>query len=196
MSIYFTHHEGETQLSSDEKEGLIPKHIESIHDLDLHEQRNIQNGLNWLKKHSQSDPLTVEFVLKLHQHLFGDVWNWAGTYRRTEKNIGIDPFQIPSELYKLLDNTHFWISASTYPWYEILARFHHRFVQIHPFVNGNGRVARILVEHLCLKHGNPIPNWRSDIQEPDKRRKLYLDALRRADLHHFDLLTQFLSVNH
>lgn len=193
MSIYFTHHKGETKLSKDEMEGLYSTHVLTIHDLDILEQRNIEHGFNWLKKHEQENPLTVEFVLHLHKHLFGEVWKWAGLYRRSEKNIGINPNLVPIELYKLLQNTNFWIENKTYSWNEIMARFHHRFVQIHPFPNGNGRIARILVEHLCRKYKYSIPHWRSDIQDGDQRRSVYLEALREADQHHYSKLIEFLS---
>ena len=38
------------------------------------------------------------FACELHKRLFGKVWKWAGSFRRTEKNIGIDPVQIAIQL--------------------------------------------------------------------------------------------------
>ena len=77
---------------------------------------------------------------------FGDVWKWAGSFRKTEKNIGIDPYEIPAQLRQLLDDVSYWVENDTYPPKELAARFHHKLVYIHPFQNGNGRHARIMAD--------------------------------------------------
>jgi fido (protein-threonine AMPylation protein) len=48
--------------------------------------------LSWLAttpKTSMDDILSMAFVEELHQRLFGDVWEWAGSYRHRELNIGV-----------------------------------------------------------------------------------------------------------
>jgi fido (protein-threonine AMPylation protein) len=41
--------------------------------------------------------------------LFKDLWKWAGTFRLTEKSIGIDPLQISVNLRNLLDDASAWV---------------------------------------------------------------------------------------
>ena len=94
MSDIFKELDGATPLDPDEMEGLRFKHIQTRGQLDELEQANIQNGLKWLSKKKAPDVLRKGFVRELHKKLFGEVWIWAGTFRKTEKSIGIDPIQI------------------------------------------------------------------------------------------------------
>ena len=130
----------------------------------------------------------------LHKKLFGEVWSWAGEYRRTEKNIGIDPRQIGVQLKLLLDNAYYWGENNVFSPLEVAARFHHRLVQIHLFPNGNGRHARIATDILLnqvFKH--PKIAWTSgfDLQTDNKRRTEYIGALRAADGNDIKPLLKF-----
>ena len=139
--------EGATPLDPDEMQGLKFKHVTTRGQLDHLEQANIQNGLRWLSKRKNTDLLNEAFVRELHKKLFGEVWVWAGTFRTTEKNIGVDPRQLAVQLRMLLDDVAFWIDKQTYGYLEIAARFHHRLVYMHLFPIGNGRHARIIHKH-------------------------------------------------
>jgi hypothetical protein len=75
--------------------------------------------------------------------MLSDVWRWAGRYRTSERNIGINHWEIPMALRVLLDDVKLWIERGVYPPDEIAVRLHHRFVAIHAFPNGNGRHARL-----------------------------------------------------
>ncbi|MGV6852589.1 MAG: mobile mystery protein B [bacterium] len=109
--------------------------------------------MQWLKKQKSPDILSEGFVRDLHKRLFGQVLKWAGLFRITEKNIGVDPIQIAIQLRQLLDDARYWIEHETYPPKELAARFHHKFVLIHPFPNGNGRHARIMADAILTRHG-------------------------------------------
>lgn len=120
----------------------------------------------------------------MHKRLFGDVWAWAGEYRLTEKNIGIDPLQISVQLRSLLDDARFWAEHRVYLPLEAAARFHHRMVKIHPFPNGNGRHARIAADILLEEiYEHPPIAWAGgfDLQADNERRNAYIAALRAAD---------------
>ncbi len=58
---------------------------------------------------------------------------------------------------------------------ELAALFHYRYIRIHPFEDGNGRIARLLMNYILLRHGYPMIVIRS------KKKKVYLDALGKAD---------------
>lgn len=189
--------EGATPLDSDELEGVKYKHITTRGELDQLEQGNIQMGLVWLSRSRNPDLLSEEFIRKLHKQLFGDVWKWAGKFRTTGKNIGVDAPQIGVQLRMLLDNTKYWIENETYPAEEIAIRFHHRLVYIHLFPNGNGRHARIMADALLTKLMKKKPiDWAGgyDLQLMiSVRRKEYIAALRAADNNDYSLLFAFAS---
>ncbi|WP_267554704.1 mobile mystery protein B [Rhizobium rhizogenes] len=180
----FQEPEGATPLGADDIEGLKFKHITTRLQLDELESANITAGLRWIERRRTGNILSDEFVRALHKRLFGDVWTWAGTYRLTEKNIGIDPLQIAVQVRILLDDARYWAEHSVFPPKEAAARFHHRMVQIHPFPNGNGRHARIAADIFLKDYfGHPPIEWASgvDMQADSERRKAYILALRAAD---------------
>jgi Fic-DOC domain mobile mystery protein B len=186
--------EGATPLDPDEMEGLRYSHITTRGELDELEQANIVEGMQWLKKQKKSNILTEEFVRELHKRLFGKVWKWAGSFRQTEKNIGVDPVQIAIQLRQLLDDAKYWIENDTYPPKELAARFHHRLVLIHPFPNGNGRHARIMADAILIKvMGVRAIDWAGGykLENMNERRDQYIVALRAADKHDFSKLLEF-----
>ena len=186
--------DGATPLDPDEKEGLRFVHITSRGELDQLEQANIVEGLQWLKKQKSADILSEKFVRDLHKRLFGQVWKWAGTFRQTEKNIGIDPVQIAIQLRQLLDDTRYWIEQETYPPIELAARFHHKLVLIHPFPNGNGRHARIMADAILTKlMSEAAIDWAGGykLEAMNERRDQYIAALRAADKQDFTKLFDF-----
>ena len=185
---------GQTPLDPNELEGLKHPHVTTRGQLDQLEQANFQAGMIWLGRQKRPDILAEEFVRQLHRQMFGEVWTWAGTYRLTEKNIGIDPRQIPTQLRNLLDDVRYWIDHETYPPMEIALRFHHRLVYIHPFANGNGRFARIIADALLRRVLGEAPvDWTGghDLQQMGARRELYIAALRAADDGDYSLLFEF-----
>jgi len=184
MTIATDDPEGATPLDIDETDGLKFRHVSTRGELDRLEQANIETGLRWLTRQKKPDVLSERFAIALHKHLFGDVWKWAGTFRRTGKNIGVDPIHIGVELRKLLDDARYWREHDTYPPSEAAIRFHHRLVFIHPFPNGNGRHARIMADTLLEKVYGVAPiDWVGghDLQAMNERRNQYIDALKAAD---------------
>lgn len=143
--------EGATPLDPDEMDGLKFKHITTRGELDELEQVNIEDGLRWLGRQRRKDILTDGFAVTLHKRLFGGVWSWAGTFRRTGNNIGIDPINIGVELRMLMGDAGFWAAHKTYQPIEAAVRLHHRLVFIHPFPNGNGRHARIMADIVLTR---------------------------------------------
>jgi Fic-DOC domain mobile mystery protein B len=190
----FEEPDGVTPLDPDERRGLKFPHITTRGELDELEQANIEQGLRWISRRRGGDIFDDAFLRKLHERLFGEVWQWAGDYRLTEKNIGIAPYQISVQLRMLLDDARFWAKDKVYSPLEAAARFHHRMVQIHPFPNGNGRHARIATDIMLedyYKH--PPVEWANgfELQADSERRKEYIAALRAADAHDFGQLLIF-----
>jgi Fic-DOC domain mobile mystery protein B len=192
--------EGATPLDPNELDSLKFKHITTRGELDHLEQANIESGLQWLAKSKTSDILNEAFVRELHRRLFGDVWKWAGTFRTTEKNIGVDPRQISVQLRLLLDDMRYWIDDKTCSPKESAVRFHHRLASLHPFPNGNGRHARIMADAVLVKiFKEPPINWSAgyDLQSMGERRVQYIAALRAADQGDYGPLLAFAGIeNH
>ena len=128
----------------------------------------------------------------LHKRMFGRVWRWAGTYRQTGKNIGVDAYRIAQDLGQLLNDCRYWIENDTYDPDELAARFHHRLVWIHPYPNGNGRHARLATDLLLVSIGQERFSWGSaSITDPGQTRQRYVAALRAADNHDMEPLLAF-----
>jgi len=105
---------GATPLDADEFSQLIPAHIKYLWELNELEQKNISDALIWLVNCRKNNFFTISFILKLHQKMFNNVWNWAGKFRNSNKNIGCDWAQISIELKNLLDNVQYWLENKTY----------------------------------------------------------------------------------
>lgn len=186
---------GATPLNPDEINGLIPD-IETQAELNALEQQNILNGKNWGSKF-KGEILDEIFARKLHEKMYEDVWEWAGIYRTSEKIIGINSTQISAQVLMLMNNAKAWIEFQSYSWEEILARFHHQLVFIHPFPNGNGRYARLHTELLAEKYNQPTPTWGSNtyaggLAIDGTIRTEYISALQDADNKKFQRLISFL----
>ena len=183
MIVDMEYPDGATPLDPNELGGLKHKHITTRAELDELEQVNIESGLRWLTR-QRGDVLTDNFVITLHKQLFSDVWDWAGSFRTTGKNIGVDPVQIGVQLRQLMDDAKYWAEHNTYPPSEAAVRLHHRLVCIHPFPNGNGRHARILADAALDRIYNAKPiDWAGghDLQRMNGRRDAYIAALKAAD---------------
>jgi Fic-DOC domain mobile mystery protein B len=183
--------DGQTPLSEEEREGLIPSYITLRAELNEAEQANILAAEEWAFKRKHT-VLDIDFLNELHKRMFGRVWNWAGTFRTTDKNIGVDAYRIRTDLQELINNGTYWIDNGTYEPDEIAARFHHRLVYIHPYPNGNGRHARLATDQLLRTLGQPRFTWGSqNLTDPGQTRTLYIEALRAADNHDYGLILAF-----
>ncbi len=181
MTVDLVYPPGATPLDPDERAGLIPGHITTQGELNEWEQLNIVHGENWARK-QRKEILDEGFLRRLHQQMFGETWKWAGEFRKSDKNIGVDWLNIGVELKKLLDDTRYQIEHASYPPDEIALRFHHRLVAIHPFPNGNGRHARLMADLLVERLGRPRFTWGSrSLVDAGDTRKRYIAALQAAD---------------
>ena len=192
MSDLFDAPDGATPLEPEERVGLLQSWITYRSDLNEAEQANISSGVAWAHRQRRRDILTGEFIKQLHGRMFGDVWAWAGGFRRTERNLGIDPVRIPIELRTALDDARYWVENKTYPPDEIAVRLHHRLVAIHPFPNGNGRTTRLVADILAARLGQEPFTWgRVALTDASETRMRYIAALTAADNHDIRPLLEF-----
>ncbi len=187
---------GATPLDPNEIEGLIPDYITTQGELNILEQQNIIEGMDWAERQKKPDVLNITFNYKLHEKMFNQVWKWAGKQRTTDKNIGFHWQQIPTQLNHLFENTRYWIKNNTYKWDELATRFHHKLVFIHVFPNGNGRHARLMTDILLKSNSQEPFTWgekmqSSPIEVEGKIRKAYISALKKSDRNDFTDLIKF-----
>ena len=192
MTDLFQEPEDATPLALEERDGLRLTWVTTRADLNVAEQDNIDKGAAWAFRARRTDMLTVEFVLRLHKRMFGDVWSWAGQYRRTERNIGIEPYLIGVQTSQLMGDAAYWVENETYEPTELAVRLHHKLVFIHPFPNGNGRHARLMADLLLRRLGAPALSWGGrSLNDLTVLRRAYIDTLRAADREDYEALIAF-----
>ena len=190
----FQYAPGATPLDPDEAAGLVPSHITTQADLNAWEQANILQAVRWVARQKKRDLLTEGFVRDLHRRMFDQTWKWAGTFRQSNKNIGVDRTQVAVKLLNLLDITRFQIDHKVFEPDELVVRFHHQLVWVHAFPNGNGRHARLMADVLAQQLGRPRMTWGGadvELVSMGTVRDRYLRALREADQGQWSALIAF-----
>ncbi len=187
---------GTTPLNINETNGLKLTYISTQSELNAAEQANILEGEQWALSKKRKNFLTEKFMRDLHKKMFGHVWTWAGTYRISDKSIGMTWHKIPTEIATLIQDARYWITHETYPIDEIAARFHHRLTWIHPFPNGNGRWARTITDVLLFNLNQPLFTWGLQsnpqaLSEHTQIRDRYIHALAMADTKNYTELLKF-----
>jgi Fic-DOC domain mobile mystery protein B len=191
--INFTYPDGATPIDQEQIAGLIPDHIILQSELNEWEANNIAQARLWIRSLGITKEIWSEsFVIELHKKMFGLTWDWAGTFRRRQTNIGVAPHLISTDLRVLLDDVKFWLNNDTYPISECFIRLHHRLVYIHPFPNGNGRLSRLYADLSMQKLGHSVFSWGGEnlVNASDKRVQ-YIKALKVADQNDYQPLLDF-----
>jgi len=195
MGLIIEDIDGQTPLDEEEKEGLLIPTISTRGELNEFEQANIQQAIEWtmMTRFTAEEFLTEGFLFLVHRKMFGEVWEWAGKKRKTNKNIGVDKHFISVEVRKLIDDCRYWIANQTYSHDEIAIRFGHRIVKIHLFPNGNGRHSRLIADIMISSiFKKPVFTWgRTELSKKNTVRKEYLEAIHLADVEKYRALIEF-----
>ena len=174
---------GATPLDDETLQGLIPG-LTTQGELDEFEAAGIARALVWAysSRSLKKDLLSASGLCLLHKKMFAETWNWAGIFRRKETNIGVAPENIQNQLAILLGDVQYWLEHQTYTAEEIVARFHHRLVWIHPFPNGNGRFSRLAADLLMNQMEDSKFSWgQEQLGRMGEKRAAYIQALKIAD---------------
>lgn len=191
MTEPFETDDNATPLTPDERNGLIPTHVTLRGELNELEQHNILEADRWAFSRKRN-VVDEAFLRGLHRRMFNGVRRWAGTYRASERNLGVAHYRIEPDLRQIIDDARFWVEHRSYPDDELAVRFHHRLVSVHPFPNGNGRWSRLAADLLIVRQGRDRFTWgRANIQADRNARRMYIDALHAADDHDLGPLISF-----
>ena len=184
--------EGETPL--DDISGLKIEGITTRSALDEAEAENILEAfLKYTISPEQLDTVQFDtlFLQQLHKDMFGNVWSWAGEFRTTQTSVGIEAVNIRQALYRLMDDLAFWETSWDYK--DTATKLHYSLVKIHPFLNGNGRCARLFTDLWLLSIGKDMLEWGDeDINTVNTSRIEYIHALQKADSGNYEYLKRFM----
>jgi Fic family protein len=165
---------------------------------DCEEMKAHNVGLEMMKGEAldKERPLSENFIRELNRTiLVGDYYKPShdGSYRykihtgvyKTRPNSVITPtgelfdYASPEETPSLMGDLVNWYNAeeqkAVLSAVELSALFHYRYIRIHPFEDGNGRIARLLVNYILLRHNYPM------MVVPTADRKNYLNTLSQCD---------------
>ena len=177
---------GETPI---DPSGLRDKSIGNRTQLNAAEGRNIAEAVYKYLIGAPSDamaPFDLAWFVKLHAEMFGEVWEWAGTTRQSDLNLGAPWHQVETQLFSMIKDLEYWREM---PLLEQAARLHHRAVSIHPFLNGNGRWSRMLVNIWLKLQGSPPTEWPEEVVGgASVIRSEYIAAVKAADTMEFEPL--------
>ena len=160
--------------------------ISRAYDIHVFRAHRKKRGTEWL---------TDDFIRKVHADMFGTIWEWGGQYRQTKLNIGVEPHLIREQIKLLTGDFFSWNEdQSRMPVVEIAARLQHRLTYVHPFINGNGRHARLITDIFLYSRQYPIPQWPQIqlIAQGNEIRDQYIKAMKNADEGDITLLIQFI----
>lgn len=171
-------------------------------------------ALNWVLDIVKGGrPLTESFIRELHQLLLKEPYEVDAITpdgKPTKRMIQIGQYKsMPNHVRTVTGETHFFASVEETPamvhelmdWYRaqreepetnpifLAALFHHRFISIHPFDDGNGRTGRLLMNFILMQYGYPPVIIKTD----DKAQ--YYRALQQADGGNTDAFVQYIAVN-
>ena len=98
-----------------------------------------------------------------------------------------DPMDVPAKMSALTEKINRYASSIPDHLAEAMAEIHHEFVVIHPFDDGNGRVARLILNFLLLRH-QLVP-----IVVPSEEKKRYLISLQAVDGGFLDTFSDYIN---
>ncbi len=186
--------DGATLIDEETKKGLIPP-LTMQHELNAFEHTNISIAVEWAFKSKKMKKILVSVVgiQLLHQKMFNQTWKWAGKFRQKQVNMGVHWIQISEQLKVLCDDVIYWEENDVFDLIEIAVRFHHRLVQIHPFLNGNGRVSRLAADLFLFYRKQKKLTWgkQKNLIKNNPDRRKYIVALQEADEGDYKKLIQF-----
>jgi cell filamentation protein len=128
---------------------------------------------------------TAKLICQMHKDWFGGIYEWAGRYRTVEMQKGSfrwpPAFRVPHNLARLEDEFLKKVTPCQSAELETVAgqvaSVHAEFLLVHPFREGNGRLARWLADLMFLQAGYPMPLYSFSGRGSVLRKKTYLDAV-------------------
>jgi cell filamentation protein len=143
--------------------------------------------------------LTAGLLCRMHSDWLGGIYEWAGQYRTVELTKGDFRWPAAFRVQENMDAFEKGVLARCTPCLpgppgevaRCIAEVHAELLLIHPFREGNGRLARWVADLMAFQAGLPGPDYGFIGRYARKRRVAYLEAVRKGYLKDYDLLTVF-----
>jgi cell filamentation protein len=153
----------------------------------------------YLRKIDAKTRFTAALIRRMHRDWLGKIYPWAGQYRTMELQKGSfrwpPAFRVAENMARferdLLTRHTPCRSGALREVARRIAEIHADLLLIHPFREGNGRLARWLAELMCLQAGFPIPDYGFTGRGGKKRQDNYLAAVTRGYAQDYVALTAF-----
>ncbi len=150
----------------------LVEHLEAV---------NHGEAIDWImeKIDKGKQAITKKIILDLHQHILQKIDDTnAGRFRNVSVRIAGTTVILPNpaKVPELMDKFVWWLQNSNINPVTLAIEAHFKLVSIHPFVDGNGRTARLLMNFILLQAGYPP----AIIRKED--RKQYLNSIEKAQL--------------
>lgn len=149
---------------------------------EVFEAKNLAQVYGYIKKTAPMQPLTIDMILLLHKMLITNIRDdVAGRFRKENEmvrvgdHIGLPPEFVEPRIQELLIQ---YSSEIKTPFIHRIAQLHAEFESVHPFIDGNGRIGRVINNYLLIREGFP------PIIVRNKEKEAYYSALRSFDHSH------------
>ncbi|KKS96817.1 cell filamentation protein Fic [Candidatus Giovannonibacteria bacterium RIFCSPLOWO2_01_FULL_43_160] len=150
-----------------------------ISEREIFEAKNLARVVSYIEKRAKEQELTLDVILSLHKMLISNIrddvagrFRASGEYVRVGSHIAPKPEEVAGRLEKMLAEYH---ASSQENIIKRIAGLHLAFEYTHPFVDGNGRIGRVINNYLLIREGYAPIN----IKFID--RKKYYDAFKEFD---------------
>lgn len=157
---------------------------------EIYEAKNHKEAIEFLKGYSGD--IDELLILKLHSIILKDISeNFAGRYRENPVRVAGSDFKFPApeKVPQMIKNLIYWHGENKRKMhaFELAVVFSAKLVSIHPFVDGNGRISRLLMNFILKKNGYP---W---INVYNKQREEYLKSVRKANDENYIPILEFMA---
>ena len=153
----------------------------------------------YVSRISSETRLTAEMLCRMHRDWLGDIYDWAGRYRTVELTKG--DFRWPPA-FRVAENMDAfekgvlarYTPCRSGPLAEVarcIAEVHAELLLIHPFREGNGRLARWVSDLMALQAGLPAPDYGFIGRGSRKKSATYLEAVRKGYVQDYEALAAF-----
>ena len=143
--------------------------------------------------------ITAEMVCRMHRKWLGEIYGWAGRYRTVDMSKGgftWPPAMLDEQNMALIERETFKVKTPCRPGplervARDMAEVHAELLLVHPFREGNGRLARWVADIMALQAGYPLPVYRFTGRGSAAEKKRYLSAVKKGYQKDYEALAVF-----